>query len=131
MSLYLCIFDGEDEISGWVLGGYKDFGCFREFVRKRIPDLPFPTLMDHSDCDGEWQLTEVPLLKRELETIAIRFKAMPAEEPVTGFKHTSQFRSNAQSLHDCFHNVDGENLIEALLRLCDEAISRRRPILFQ
>ena len=29
MSLYLCIFDGDEEITGWVLGHYSDFGYFR------------------------------------------------------------------------------------------------------
>jgi hypothetical protein len=33
--------------------------------------------------------------------------------------------------YDCFHNVDGENIFEALMTLCDEAMRRKQPIVFQ
>jgi len=30
MSLYLTIFDGDEEVTGWVFGHYSDFEYFRE-----------------------------------------------------------------------------------------------------
>jgi hypothetical protein len=36
-----------------------------------------------------------------------------------------------QSALDCFIHVDGENLVDAIMRLADLAIRLRRPISFQ
>jgi hypothetical protein len=47
-------------------------------------------------------------------------------------KTKSQKKSpGADSLYDCFHNVDGENLFEALLELCKVAKEHGRPITFE
>lgn len=133
MSLYLCIFaeDGEDEIAGWQFGHYSDFGYFRDTIAKHLRAGNFPVLMMHSDCDGEWSVAELPKLIRELEIIAAKFKSLPPEEPRGAFEHTSEYREGATSLYDCFHNVDGENLFEALIALSREGIESQRPISFQ
>ncbi|SRR5260221_7514354 len=129
MSLYLCIFteDGEDEVAGWTLGQYSDFGLFRDTIAKHFRAEQFPTLMLHSDCDGEWSIAELPQLVRELQTIAATFRTLPPEQP----KGTAEYRADTQSLYDCFHNVDGENLFEALIELCNQGIQAQRPISFQ
>ena len=55
----------------------------------------------------------------------------PPEEPAGAFEHTAEFRRGARSLYECFHNIDGENLFEALIALCDEGIRINRAVLFQ
>ena len=87
MSLYLCIFteDGDDEVAGWQLGHYSDFGWFRDTIAKHLRAADFPTLMAHSDCDGEWSVAELPELTRELQTIADAFRALPPEQPQGAF----------------------------------------------
>ena len=130
MSLYLAIFDGEEE-TGWVFGHYSDFGCFRDTIAAKLRAQVYPTLMAHSDCDGEWPAHELPTLRLELETIAAAFRKLPPEVPRDAFEHTAANRQGARSLYECFHNVDGENVFEALTALCDEGIRRNRPIIFQ
>ena len=86
--------------------------------------------MTHSDCDGEWTLDEIPKLERELATIAETLRSLPPEEPQNAFEHTAEYRVNARSLYDCFHDVNGENLIDAILELCHAARENKRPITF-
>jgi hypothetical protein len=131
MSLYLTIFDGDNEITGWVFGHYSDFGFFQDKIKEQIPANKIPILMTHSDCDGEWPTSDLPKLKDELQLIASRFKKLPPESPQEFFEHTIEFRKIASTLYDCFHNVDGENVFEALIALCDEGIRLNKPILFQ
>jgi len=132
MGLYLCIFsDGDEEIAGWQLGHYSDFGCFRDTISRHLGASDFPILMEHSDCDGEWSIAQLPGLIVELETISAKFQALPPEEPKGAFEHTAEDRAGARSLYECFHNVDGENLFGALITLAREGIRARRPISFQ
>lgn len=131
MSLYLTIFDGDEEVTGWVFGHYSDFGYFRDVVAAKLRADDYTTLMTHSDCDGEWTPDELPRLRQELQLIGERFRQLPAEQPQGAFEHTAEFRHGARSLYDCFHNVDGECVFEALIALCDEGIRHERPILFQ
>ena len=53
MSLYLAIFDGDEDVAGWVFGHYSDFGCFRDTISAKLKAADYPILMTHSDCDGE------------------------------------------------------------------------------
>ncbi|MBI3413708.1 MAG: hypothetical protein HY043_00075 [Verrucomicrobia bacterium] len=133
MGLYLCIFteDHEDELGACDVGHYSDFGCFRDTVARHMKAADFPILMTHSDCDGEWTVEQLPALVRELEIIAARFRALPPEEPKGAFEHAAEYRAGAASLYDCFHEVNGENLFEALIGLCRQGISSQRPITFQ
>jgi hypothetical protein len=131
VSLYLAIFDKDKEIAGWVFGHYSDFGYFRETIAAKFQAGQFPVLMNHSDCDGEWSISELPQLQAELRLISDQFKKLPAEAPKNAFEHNKGRWSNANSLYDCFQNVDGENIFEALIILCDEGIQKNMPILFQ
>lgn len=137
MGLYLCVFDNDDEIEGVEVGSYSDFDFFRssvtELLEGGVAGSRFPTLIIHSDSDGEWSLSECEALWQELMTIASEFKQLPA----------IQFRAEWQqqigkslglkpmSLYDSFIDVDGEHLLERLIRLCDVARERTLPILFQ
>jgi hypothetical protein len=132
MSLYLVILDDEEqEIAACDVGHYSDFGCFRDTIRSIANEREYPILMGHSDCDGEWRVDELTQLKAELTSLARLFRALPPEEPKHGFEHAAERRLNAESLFDCFHTVDGQNLFESLIELCDAGLSARRPILFQ
>lgn len=131
MSLYLAIFDGDEELTGWVMGHYSDFDYFRQTVARLMKAADLPLLMTHSDCDGEWPPTDARGLIRELEAIGGRFRNEPPREPVGAFEHAAGNRVGSKSLYDCFHNVDGENLIEALIGLCQESVRLHLPILFQ
>ena len=131
MSLYLTIFDGDAEMTGWVFGHYSDFGYFRDVIATKLRAHDYPTLMTHSDCDGEWTVEQLPALARELEAIAARFRTLSPEEPKGAFEHTAEYRADAKSLYDCFHEVNGENLFEALIGLCRQGVSSQRPITFQ
>ncbi len=136
MGLCLYVFGsdvGDDELEELAecdVGHYSDFACFRDTIALHLDASRFPTLMDHSDCDGEWTLAEIPVLERELLEIAAAFKKLPPEEPQDAFEHTAEYRTNARSLYDCFHNVNGQNLFEALLELCSVARQHKRPITF-
>ena len=110
MSLYLCVFDGETELAGLDAGAYADFGDFREAVlqleRGRWGNR-FPTLMNHPDADGQWEVQDLAALRAELGTLA------------------------NESVLDRFRDGEGQPLAAALLALCSLALTVRRPILFQ
>ena len=137
MGLYLCVFDDDRELDGVEVGSYADF----QFFRETVTDLPeegnagskYPILILHADSDGMWTQTECKSLKDELENISDDLKLFPAV----------QFRAEWQQqvgkslglrlscLYDSFIDVDGEPLLERLIRLCDVAIKSEQPILFQ
>src|SRR5262245_41872611 len=106
-----------EELAECDVGHYSDFGCFRDTIAAHLDAKRFPILMEHSDSDGEWTLAQIPGLERELKEIGERFRQLPPAEPKGAFEHTAEYRQGASSLYDCFHNVSGENLFEALLAL--------------
>ena len=136
LCLHVFVSDGDDddeepeEIAECDVGHYSDFGCFRDTITRHLDPARYPTLMQHSDCDGEWTLAEVPRLEQELREIGAAFHKLPPEEPRGAFEHTAEYRAGATSLYDCFHSVDGENLFEAILGLCVVAREHKRPITF-
>jgi hypothetical protein len=137
MSLYLCVFRGETEVEGVEVGSYADFSSFRQSVCAELedgqPGCRFPTLMLHSDCDGEWDLDACMKLRAELTEISEAFKTLPPEPyPSTWQRDLAKsLGMSPMSLHDSFIDVDGEPLIERLLTLCQVALAQGEPILFQ
>ena len=137
MGLYLCVFDDDEEIEGVEVGSYSDFEFFRSSVTELLEQgsagSRFPTLINHADSDGEWPPTVCESLKAELLKISEGFHQLPG----------GQFRAEWQqevgdslglkpsSLDKSFIDVDGEPLLERLIHLCDVAIDRQCPILFQ
>jgi hypothetical protein len=77
MGLYLALFDGGDELDGVEVGSYSDFGAFRDAVvahlEEGVTGSRCPTLIMHSDSDGQWTPAEAADLERELQTIRTRF----------------------------------------------------------
>ncbi|TPQ45550.1 hypothetical protein C2U72_26605 [Prosthecomicrobium hirschii] len=137
MSLYLTIFDGEDEQSGVEVGPYSDFHDFRLAVEKFVEGGNWgsacPTLMLRSDCDGQWTPAESTVLLVELARIAERFHALPSEPITTAWKRAcvETFGLKIGTLYDCFFDIDGEPLIERLQGLAQQSVDRNLPILFQ
>src|SRR5215831_7655804 len=126
MGLYLCVFssratdqDDVKELAACDVGHYSDFGFFRDAIARQLGRAKYPVLMEHSDCDGEWTVAEMPSLRAELDEISAVFRTLPPAEPVGAFEHTAEYREDATSLYDCFHDVNGTNLFEALIGLCD------------
>ena len=122
--------DDPEEIAECDVGHYSDFGCFRDTIARHLDASRFPTLMEHSDCDGEWSLAEIPILERELLEIGAAFEQLSPEEPQGAFDAAAEYREGAKSLYDCFHEVNGENLFKAILELCSVARQHKRPITF-
>jgi hypothetical protein len=137
MGLYLCVFDGDEELEGVEVGSYSDFEFFRSTVTELLEDgkagSKYPNLILHADSDGEWAPAECKALKKELASISNGLEQFPPVE----------FRAEWQqqlgkllglkrfNLNDCFIDVDGESLLERLDRLCDIAIENEEPIIFQ
>lgn len=111
MSLYLCVFDGDTELAAVEVGGYDDFGRFREAVAMRVEQgswgSRFPTLMNQPDADGEWSFPALRSLRQEVATMI-----------------------DNDALAE-FTDIDGVPLTRAILALTDAAIASHRPILFQ
>lgn len=137
MSLYLCIYAADREVDGVEVGPYADFNALRDAIAGECGASAaadrYPTLLAHSDCDGEWSPQACVALRRELAAIAAALKQRPA----IGFPSEWQ-REVARSAglqprnaFECFIDVDGEFLIERLQHLVDTALRYRLPILFQ
>lgn len=137
MGLYLAIFDGDDEIDGVEVGMYSDFGVFRDAVVKHVEDgiagSECPTLILHSDCDGEWSSAQSVELENELRRVEAVFQNLPPDMPKDGWKAevARSLGLKASNLYDCFFDVDGEPLVERLLGLARKSRERSLPILFQ
>ena len=136
MGLYLAIFDDQEEIDGVEVGSYDDFAFFRDAVVSNVEGgvagVRCPTLILHSDCDGEWTPEEAVALEVELEIIAQRFVSLP---PVSlddwKVEVAKAFGIKPACLADCFFDVDGEPLLERLIGLARLSVDRNLPILFQ
>lgn len=137
MGLYLCIFDGEEEIDGVEVGVYADFNLLRDYVTRELESgkvgLRYPTLVLHSDCDGQWSAEECEALVRELTEIIPAFKERPAIEFAGDWQKTvaKSIGLIPKNAFESFIDVDGEFLLHRLLSLAEKAASRQLPILFQ
>lgn len=137
MSLYFCIFDDEEELDGVDVGAYSDFGDFRNTVVRELErgmgGSRFPTLILHSDCDGEWNLDDCSKLEPELEVICAELKQRPSREFFAEWQKNLAKKLDLRptTLYDCFIDVDGELLLERMLGLVRLARRRELPILFQ
>lgn len=130
MSLYLCVFDGEQEMEGVEVGSYSDFNRFRSYVAGELEGGAagslFPALMMHSDCDGEWSADDCRRLRSELELIRTAMELRPPPSPEVG--HAWGRPRNAL---ESFLDVDGQVLVERLQAIVEVALQRGRPVLFQ
>lgn len=137
MGLYLCVFDGEEEVDGVEVGSYADFEFFREAVVAAVEGgrrgSLCPTLVNHHDSDGEWSCEEAVRLIVEFDLISRAFSVLPPVEfnsPWKG-KVATALGLRPQTLLDCFFDVDGEPLVHRLRGLAEKGVQRRVAILFQ
>lgn len=137
MGLYLCVFDGDDELEGVEPGYYADWGFLIDTIVGKLEGgkrgSRFPILVLHSDCDGVWTTHECRILRSELEQIINSFKN---EQPIPFQAEWQKILSHElhlipQTLFESFIDVDGELLLERLLELVKVAIKADKPILFQ
>ncbi len=137
MGLYLCVFDGDEELDGVDVGSYADYNAFRNLVTSRLEHgssgSKYPTLILHSDCDGEWNPKQCMELAKELSSIAIVFQNTPPIEFASDWQKevARSVGLRPQNLYESLIDVDGEPLIERLMTLCRLAQDCGQPILFQ
>ena len=139
MGLYLCIFDGDEEVDGVEVGPYAEFSTFRDCVVRRLEGgsagSKFPTLILHSDCDGEWSPSEAVELEKELIIIGNEFRRLPPVHLDSEWKRlvvkNKNIGSQTKNLYDCFFEVDGEPLLERLIGLAKLSHTKNLPIIFQ
>lgn len=137
MGLYLCIFDADEDIDGVDVGFYSDFGAFRETVSSTLesgqPGNRFPTLMLHSDCDGQWTADQCRQLELELGAIHDAFADLPPQAFSSEWQINlaKQIGLRPGNLAESFIDVDGEPLIERLIELARAAQEQGLPVLFQ
>ncbi len=93
----------------------------------------FPTLILHSDCDGQWNATEAVALESEIEIISAEFRELPPIPMNTEWQKqvARTFGIQIRTLYDCFFDVDGEPLLERLTGLAELSQAKNLPILFQ
>lgn len=84
MGLYLCIFDGDEDIDGLEVGSYADYNALRDYVVRELEEgkagSRFPAFVMHSDSDGEWSVEECSNLRDELSAIVGAMKTRPPVE---------------------------------------------------
>jgi len=137
MGLYLCIFEGDEEIDGVEVGPYVDFDKLRDCVVRELEGgsagSKFPTLILHSDCDGKWSPAEAGKLEEELIEIGDKFRRRPPIPINSDWQKQviKSFGLQINNLYDCFFDVDGESLLERLINLAKLSERRDLPILFQ
>lgn len=90
-------------------------------------------LVNHSDSDGEWSVSEAAALLSELKVIEAALSKQPPVEYNSPWKKevAKTFGIKPKNLLDCFFDVDGEQLIARLRELADASIENKSPILFQ
>ncbi|HEV7693775.1 MAG TPA: Imm70 family immunity protein [Hyphomonadaceae bacterium] len=137
MGLYLAVFDGDDEVDGVELGLYADYNALRDHVVDTLEDeragSRFPTFVMHSDCDGEWSVSDCRKLTAELATIAAEMKSQPAIPFGSAWQKmvAKSIGLTPGSAFESFIDVDGEFAVERIARLARVAVERNLPIIFQ
>jgi len=135
MGLYLCIFDADEEVDGVEVGRYSDFNALRDYVARELEGgsrgARFPTLMLHSDSDGEWSVADCEKLIPELRSVIAQ-----ARPPVQFVSDWQQHVARSvglvpKSAFESFIDVDGQFVLERMLHLASVALEHGLPILFQ
>lgn len=137
MGLYLCIFDGDEDIDGLEVGSYADYNALRNYVVGEFEEgkagSSFPTFVMHSDSDGEWSVEQCCQLRNELSAIVAAMKTRPPVEFSSEWQRgvAKSVGLVPQNAFESFIDVDGEFLLERLQNLIEKSITKQLPILFQ
>jgi hypothetical protein len=139
MGLILCVYqdrEAGDDVDGFQVGSYGDFAAWRDFIAANLEGdhwgSRFPTLMMHSDCEGEWSPLDCLTLKSELAVIREEMTRLPVVPFHSAWQQqvAEEFGLRQRSAIDCFINVDGETLVDAIERLAELALRLGQPITF-
>ncbi len=134
MSLYLCVFAAGREVAGIDAGAYADFNALRDYIvgelEGGVAGSRFPTLILHSDCDGEWPATACSALRAELAAAAAEMQVRPACAFPSDWQRHVALQPPRNAL-ESFIDVDGERLVERLRALAGTACALQQPILLQ
>jgi len=137
VGLYLCIFDGDDDIEGVEVGAYSDFGRLRDHIVRELEGgragSRFPTFILHSDCDGEWSVAECGKLRSELTQMRLAMQARPPVPFISDWQRNvaQSFGLSPKNAFESFIDVNGDFILERIQQLVDVAIDRQLPISFQ
>jgi hypothetical protein len=137
MGLYLCIFEGDEEVDGVEVGPYADFDKLRDYVVRELEGgsagSKFSTLILHSDSDGVWSPSDASGLEKELIEIGDEFRRRSPLPIISDWQKqvAKSFGLKPSNLYECFFDVDGEPLLERLIGLARLSQERNLPILFQ
>ncbi len=137
MGLYLCVFDGDEEVDGVEVGRYADFNALRGYIVKEleggVAGSRFPTLIMHSDSDGEWSCEDAAKLITELTEIVALMTMRPAV-PFSAEWQSSLAQSlglSPENALESFIDIDGELLLKRVLNLFHTSLRSQAPVLFQ
>ncbi len=136
MSLYLCVFRGNQELAGVDVGSYEDFNRLRDAARALDGKIfrRFPTLRHNISPTHSWSPAEAARLARELDALDAELRKLPPTPFPAGSWQERVARERGiapATLRDCFIDVDGEPLLDELLGLCRVAVEAGERILFQ
>lgn len=137
MGIYLCVFDGDEELEGVEAGSYEDFGALLDLVAKRLEHgaagSRFPALRFKEGSDEIWSPVAARALAMELQTIERELSELPAEALSSGWKRevAKLIGLQPRNLAECYFDIDGEPLLPRLADLCRVAADRNLPILSQ
>lgn len=137
MGLYLCVFNGDEEVDGVEIGPYADFNELRDYVIRELElgraGIKFPTFINHSDADGEWSIADCIKLRTELSEIISIMKTKPPVPFVSEWQKSVAKLNGQTPKNACesFIDVDGELVLERILYLINVALEHQLPILFQ
>jgi hypothetical protein len=136
MSLYLCVFRGEEELDGVDVGSYEDFERLRDVARSIDGRVfrRFGILRTNVSPTTAWRPRAAARLEAELRAFAQELRSRPPRPFPDGSwqARVAAARVTAPAtLYDCFFDVEGRPLVERLLALCRLSIETRQPILFQ
>jgi hypothetical protein len=76
----------------------------------------------------QYSMDDITSTERKLREIAAEFHKLPSDS-ISAESSTEDGSAARRSLYDCFQNANGDNLFDALLKLCAVAIKHRRPII--
>jgi hypothetical protein len=138
MGLYLCVFNGDDELNGVEVGAYADFNELRDYIirtlENNVAGSRFPLLNLHSDSDGEWSVSDCAKLSQELAEIESEMRLKPPVPYVSDWqKAVARAKGLAPSNNafESFIDVDGEFVLERIGNLVNVALEHQLPIMFQ
>ena len=130
MSLYLCVFDGDEELDGVEIGSYEDWKAFLQTITDILENgtsgSRFPLLTREVTYDGLWTSFDCAQLEQDLTTIKREFARHPSTSPPQPGSENGD-----RSLYTQFRDVDGSLLIDRLIDLCKLADKSEKAILFQ